>query len=64
MLWLITCKYLSGVSISDGNQDVYGFLDPYFINPIGAKKVETQSYIINTLIEEGTQIYLCPYINE
>ena len=37
--------YFSGVSINEGNQDVYGFLDPYYINPIGAKKPETQSYI-------------------
>jgi len=26
---------------NDENQDVYGFLDPYYINPIG-KKSETQ----------------------
>jgi len=37
--------YLFGVSINDQNQDVYGFLDHYLINPIGTKKVETQSYI-------------------
>jgi len=55
---------LFGVSINEGNRDVYGFLYPYLINPIGAKKVETQSYITNTLIEEGKQIYICPYINE
>jgi len=52
MFKLITCKYLSGVSINEGNQDVYEFFDMNFINPIGAKKVETQSYITNTLIEE------------
>jgi len=48
--------YFSGVSINEGNQDVYGFLDPYYINPIGAKKYEIQSYITNTLGKEGKQI--------
>ncbi|XP_068494933.1 uncharacterized protein [Phaseolus vulgaris] len=56
--------YLSRVSINDGNQDVYGFLDPYYINPIEAKKSKTKSYITYTMSTEGKQIYLCPYINE
>jgi len=53
---------LHGVSINDGNEDVYGFLDPSYINPTRTKKSETQSYITNTLEKEGKQIYLCPYI--
>ena len=55
---------MSGVSINEGNQGIYGFLDPYLINPIRAKKAETQSFITNTLGLEGKQIYSCPYINE
>ena len=47
------------VSITDGNEDVYGFLDPSYTNPTGIKKIETQSYITNTLEKEGKQIYLC-----
>ena len=39
---------MHGVSISDRNEDVYGFLDPSYTNPTGTKKTETQSYITNT----------------
>jgi len=55
---------LSEVYINDGNQDVYGFLDPYFINPTGAKKIETHTYITNTLIGDAKQIYLAPNIKK
>ena len=55
---------MHGVSINDGNENVYGFLDPSYTNPTGTKKCETQSYITNTLEKEGKQIYLYPYINE
>jgi len=55
---------LHGVFITEGNEDVYGFLDPSYTNPSGTKKTKTQSYITNTLEKEGKQIYLCPYINE
>ena len=41
------------VSINDGNEDVYGFLDPSYTNPTGTKKSETQSYITNTLEKDG-----------
>ena len=50
---------MHGVSITDGNEDVYGFLDPSYTNPTRIKKIETQSYITNTLEKEGKQIYLC-----
>jgi len=55
---------LNGVSISEGKKNVYGFLDPAYTNPTGAKANENQSYITNTLKKERKEIYLCPYINE
>jgi len=40
---------LHGVFIIDENEDVYGFLNPSYINSTGTKKCEIQSYITNTL---------------
>jgi len=55
---------LHGVSLTEEKENVYGFLDPTYTNPTGAKVNETQSYMTNTMEKEGKQIYLCSYINE
>jgi len=47
-----------------GKENVYGFFDPAYTNPIETKANETQSYITNTLEKKGKEIYLCLYINE
>jgi len=44
---------MNGVSIIEGKENVYGFLDPAYTNPIGAKENETQSYITTTLKKRG-----------
>jgi len=46
---------LNGVSIIEGKEDVYGFLDLSYTSPTGTKKNETQSHITNTLEKEGKQ---------
>jgi len=55
---------LHGLCLTKEKENVYGFIDPAYTNPTGAKAIETQSYITNTLEKEGKQIYLCPFINE
>jgi len=55
---------LNAVSITEGKENVYGFLDLTYTNPTGTKANEIQSYITNTLEKEGKEIYLCPYIKE
>ena len=55
---------MNGVSITEGKENVYGFLNPAYTNSTGAKTNEIQSYITNTLEKEGKEIYLCPYIHK
>jgi len=61
MLLIRTCRFLHGVSITGGNEDVYRFLDPSYINPSGTKKTKTQSYITNTLEKEGKNLFMPLY---
>ncbi|XP_068501280.1 uncharacterized protein [Phaseolus vulgaris] len=56
--------FLHRVCITEGKENMYGFLDPAYTNPVGPNSTETQAYITNILEKEGKQIYLCPYINE
>ncbi|XP_068461802.1 uncharacterized protein [Phaseolus vulgaris] len=56
--------FLHRVCITEGKENMYGFVDPAYTNPVGPNSTETQAYITNILEKEGKQIYLCPYINE
>ena len=44
------------VCITEGKENMYGFLDPVYTNPVGPKSSETQAYITNTLEKEGKKI--------
>jgi len=55
---------LHGVCLTEEKENLYGFLDLAYTNPVGPRSYETQAYITNTLEKQGKEIYLCPYINE
>jgi len=51
---------LNGVCLTEGKENVYGFLDLAYTNPTGKKVNETQSYITNTLEKEGKEFFFMP----
>ncbi|XP_058780070.1 uncharacterized protein LOC131653803 [Vicia villosa] len=58
-LWL---TYLNRLSINMGKSDLYGFIDPCFIqSPHDPTKAET--YIQNKLYDDKKECYLAPYHN-
>jgi len=61
---LLKFRYICGLCFNEGKQDMYGFLDPQLIQPLGNKKSETQTYITTALKNKGKQIYFAPYIHE
>ena len=44
--------------------NIHEFLDHQLNQSLGNKRSGTQTYITNTLMKRGKQIYIAPYIHE
>jgi len=54
-------RYLHGLSVEAGKDDMHGFIDPHFMTPMGSKNPRTKTYIQNSIMQRNKKIFIAPY---
>ena len=57
-------RYLHGLSVEAEKDDIYGFIDPHFMTPMGNKNPGTKPYIQNSIMQRNKKIFIAPYIDK